>query len=1135
MTENQQNVYRFSGGKHLIIYLVILGFCGSACSDSNSNGAPEITYADAADFTADTSQVSVQLADGFELNLWAPGPLLSNAVSLSIDNNGVAYVSETSRRKSSKLDIREHRDWMTEDLGLQSLEDEKAFLLGKLATSQSNQNTWLEDFNQDSIHDWRDLEVQSEHIRRIWDSDGDGRADASNIFAQGFNTMLTGVAAGVLSYNGDVFFTVAPDVWRLKDLDGDGDADQRESISFGYGIHIAYSGHDMSGLTMGLDGRIYWAIGDHGVNVVDKNGKRWAFPNQGAVMRANPDGSEFEVFAHGLRNTQEFAFDAYGNLISVDNDGDHPGEHERFVHIIEGSDSGWRINWQYGKYHRPNESYKVWMDERLHVPHFSGQAAYLLPALALASDGPAGLAYNPGTALGQQWNDYFFASYFTGSSSSSKVQAFKLDPKGASFEVANEVDVAVGIVSTGVAFGPDGALYINDWLPSYDKKPWGRIWRLDYDDPVAQKQRKVTQQILQVGKSEKDRDELSDLMSNPDMRVRMAAQFELVNREENALLLNLAKSGENEFARLHAIWGLGQIARKDSNQAAVMVTFLQDANPNIRAQTAKVLGDARYQPAANLLVTGLEDTSPKVQFFAAEALGKLESSRAFQPLIDLLEQVGDSDPHMRHAITYALSKLNQEGSLAELAGHSSKDVRIGAVVALRHLKSAQIAVFLEDQDSLVVTEAARAIHDDFSIPTALPALARALNGSDIKDEAFIRRAINANLRLGDGGSARRLVEFASNVHAPEAMRADALWALGYWPQPPVLDRVDGRHRVLPERDPVDAQLALGTIIRPLLASKNEVILSAAITAIGRLNYVEEESTLFPLFNSPDQTLVVRQAALKAMATMKSSNVVEALNIALADQQQPLREEAQELIGSIELPEEVIVDILSNVFKHGSISERQKAIGSLAAKNGSEVEGLLGNLMDQLLEDKLPPSLVLDVLMAVEKSDFANLKTKKTEYEASKDEQDPLAVFRETLYGGNAENGRRIFYTNASAQCIRCHQLNGEGGEVGPALNQIASELSPEQLLTSLVAPSARIAPGYGTVILKLNNDQEVVGTLLEETEEFIVIKESDTTTRKILRNAIRELKNLPSGMFSMAQMLTKSEIRDLMALLSIME
>lgn len=71
------------------------------------------------------------------------------------------------------------------------------------------------------------------------------------------------------------------------------------------------------------------------------------------ILRSNPDGSDFEVYAQGLRNTHEFVFDNYGNLISSDNDGDHRGESERLVHVVEGADAGWRSNWQYGKYTDP--------------------------------------------------------------------------------------------------------------------------------------------------------------------------------------------------------------------------------------------------------------------------------------------------------------------------------------------------------------------------------------------------------------------------------------------------------------------------------------------------------------------------------------------------------------------------------------------------------------------------------------------------------------------------------------------------------------------------------------------------------------------------------------------------------------
>src|SRR3546814_9111495 len=123
----------------------------------------------------------------------------------------------------------------------------------------------------------------------------------------------------------------------------------KESISHGYGVHVGFGGHGMSGLIKGPDGRIYWGIGDIGFNGVGPDGRKWEYPNQGVIVRANPDGSDFEVFAAGLRNTHEFVFDELGNLISVDNDGDHPGEKERLVYIVNGHDAGWRTNWQFGK------------------------------------------------------------------------------------------------------------------------------------------------------------------------------------------------------------------------------------------------------------------------------------------------------------------------------------------------------------------------------------------------------------------------------------------------------------------------------------------------------------------------------------------------------------------------------------------------------------------------------------------------------------------------------------------------------------------------------------------------------------------------------------------------------------------
>ena len=1077
------------------------------------------------------SQVSPILAEGFEMKLWAPGPLLSNAVALTFDGHGIAYVAETSRRKSSDLDIRQHRDWMTEDLSLTSIEETRDFHLKKLATSLSDENEWLTDHNEDGIRDYRDLSVQSEYIRRVWDSDGDGRADKSQLFAEGINDMLTGVAAGILSFNDEIYVTAAPDVFRLKDTNADGIADERAEISHGYGIHIAFAGHDMSGLTIGHDGKIYWSIGDMGVNVVGQDGKRWKYPHEGAVMRSNPDGSEFEVFAHGLRNPQELAFDNYGNLISVDNDGDHQGEHERYVHIIEGSDTGWRIHWQFGKYNLPNESYKVWMDEKLSIPHFPGQAAYLLPPLALAYNGPAGLAFNPGTALGKEWNNHFFASYFTASSARSKIQSFQLVPRGGSFAIKDIKDIVGGIVPTGITFAADGALYINDWKDSYDKKPAGRIWKLDVTEDLKNKNRTSTQNLLKTGLKGMTAQDLAALLEHEDKRVRLASQFELVKLADLSTLLRVVTKSNNLFAQLHAIWGIGQLGRKNSDLMVELLFLLSHENEHVRAQTAKVMGEAKFQPSSDKLINQTKDQNGSARFFAVEALGKLGDKKAFQALVDVLADVEDSDPHMRHAASYALARLGQEESLAELSEHPSMYVRLGAVVALREILSPSVSKFLSDDEPLVVIEAARAINDDESIPLALESLANILNTTGIEDEALIRRAINANLRIANKESTERLGAFVLKDAAPLEMRKDALWALGYWKEPLKLDRVDGSYRELNGHVLSDAQAQIALLFPALINKPNEELKAAIITAAGRLNCVNESANIYDLFKAPTNESLVRHASLGALASMKSDQLAPALELALVDVDKSLREKAQDYLSEIKLSDTILLGMLEKILDNNTISEQQKALASLANVKLSGAEAVLNKWMGKLEGKTLAPELELDLLNAIEKTSFEGIKKRKLAYEESLNSSDPISKYNMTMSGGDSQRGFRIFTRNETAQCLRCHEYKGYGGDVGPGLTNIASTLSKVELLQSLIDPNTRLAPGFGTVFVTLTDGKELSGILMEENSESITIKSGDNPVQTLKRSSIKEIQNLPSGMFDMSTILEKDQIRDLMAFL----
>jgi quinoprotein glucose dehydrogenase len=443
------------------------------------------------------SMVSPKLAEGLSLSLWAVDSLIFDPISIQVDDEGTLYYSRTNRQRDSEFDIRGHQDWEIESIKLQTVEDKRAFLRKELSPERSEFNTWLKDLNGDGSHDWRDMLIQKEQIYKVKDTDGDGLADFSQVIVEDFHEEVTDVAGAVLMHEGDLFVGVGPDMWRLKDKNGDGLMDEKESISHGYAIHIGFGAHGMSGAKVGPDGRIYWGIGDIGFNGTDKEGNEWKYPNRGVVVRSNPDGSDFEVFAMGVRNTHEFTWDEYNNLISVDNDGDHRGESERLVYLVNGSDTGWRINWQFGKYRDPdNNTYKVWMDENMYKPRHEGQAAYITPPIINYVNGPTGMVYNPGTALSPKWKNHFFVVEFVGSPAGSGIHAFTLNPKGASFELAKTEKILGGVLPTGLDFGPDGALYLADWINGWGIKNYGRVWKLDDEAEKNSELRKETQRLL---------------------------------------------------------------------------------------------------------------------------------------------------------------------------------------------------------------------------------------------------------------------------------------------------------------------------------------------------------------------------------------------------------------------------------------------------------------------------------------------------------------------------------------------------------------------------------------------------------------------------------------------------------------
>ena len=94
------------------------------------------------------------------------------------------------------------------------------------------------------------------------------------------------------------------------------------------------------------------------------------------------------------------------------------GDRARWVHVIEGGDSGWRYSYQWIT---EPVARGPWNDEKLWHPAHEGQAAYLVPPIANLADGPSGLTYYPGTGLTPEYDGHFFLCDFRGDASASGI------------------------------------------------------------------------------------------------------------------------------------------------------------------------------------------------------------------------------------------------------------------------------------------------------------------------------------------------------------------------------------------------------------------------------------------------------------------------------------------------------------------------------------------------------------------------------------------------------------------------------------------------------------------------------------------------------------------------------------------
>lgn len=997
-----------------------------------------------------------ELIDGMTIATFDDHLTEGTLVSLDIDERGRVLVAESHRRDAGTEDNRRH-DWLDADLASRTLEDRSAYYQAAILRGAV---TGADYFTR-----------ESDRLIALEDSDGDGVADRRAELGA-WNEDVTGLIAGVEAREGTIWVANIPSIYRILDEDGDGVSENEEELQRGFGVKTSLGGHDLHGFAWGPDGKLYFSIGDRGYHLTLPDGRVLESPlgpGRGAVFRMNPDGSDFEVFATGLRNPQELAFDDHGNLFTGDNNGDG-GDPARLVYVVEGGETGWAMPYQSlsGDYVRG-----PWMAERLFDLQHETQPAWILPPVAQIANGPSGFVHYPGLGLPERYADHYFLCDYAYVYGESGIWSFALEPRGAGFELVDRHPFIWSILTPDFDFSWDGRMF----AALYDQLGDSRGIAV-FEHPASRADPRVAEvsRIAASKMASHTREDLLGWLAFPDQRIRLRAQFELARRREIAPLVALARDAKApELARLHALWALGQVGAEGVLALDPASGWLDGASDEVRAQFARIEGDARDAEGAPRLRNWLTDPSLRVRFFAAEALGKLADRESVEPLFALLRENADRDVFLRHAAVLALSRIGDREAVFARRADESRAVRLAVLLVLRAAGDARIGGFLADADPLLVVEAARAIYDgpiDDAMP-ALAALADGLEPADPEDrqvaQALHRRVIGANVRLRSRAGATALARYVADEAQLESLRELALEQLGRYAEPGVRDLAMGFHRPLA---PVDRELVATVLTGEGRALVDSSLGSRALEIAGEYGVSPlADAELVARVESSEAAPRERVAALAALRARAEQGRAEQSGAlrrvaegAIADPAAEVRSAGRALLATLD-PEAGLERYLVAAERGEDAGERRDAWRRLGAIPDARARNAIGEALVEWQSGALADEWALDVIEAAIAQGDPGLSERAKKFLVASDSAQ-VAGRRWALAGGDPVAGRAVFQT--VGDCQRCHgdpeapaETAGHGGRIGPALAGVAGKGAPH-LLESVLVPDAQIAEGFAT-------------------------------------------------------------------------
>ena len=447
-------------------------------------------------------------------------------------------------------------------------------------------------------------------ILKLVDSNNDGKVDKHTTFA------IVDNPRGIIANRDQVFvlhttfsketgIATGMDLVVFEDKDGDGIADGPskpliQNISSPKFIQSRGTDHATNGIRMGIDGWIYIAVGDFGFHgAVDRSGKKLTQLG-GGIVRVRPDGTEMEVYTHGMRNIYDVAIDPYMNIFTRGNTNDGGGWNIRFSNQIQSGEYGYPM------------LFKNFTEE-------------IIPALVdLGGGSGTGALFMDDDTWPAKYNNVPMMADW----GRNQLYIHRVTPDGPSFTQKEEDFIKLAQV-TDIDVDASGRAYLSAWdgagYSGSDAK--GFVVR-------AVPQKWTYKAFADVKKASVK--QLVEILKSGSGVARLAAQQELLVRPAKATASAVWKVAADTklplYARSAGLFTYAQIAGESGNANLLKLV----ADDSIRELALRVLAD-RKAFTKNLpiepFLKGLTDASPRVRIAATVALGRLGRIEAAQALL----------------------------------------------------------------------------------------------------------------------------------------------------------------------------------------------------------------------------------------------------------------------------------------------------------------------------------------------------------------------------------------------------------------------------------------------------------------------------------------------------------------------